>query len=82
MRRLPSLQDTVVALQALSLFAGLTQSNTDMTVTVTASGETTTYTVNRNNRLILQSSEVRLPLYCIDSRGIGIIVWELSYLWR
>lgn len=60
-------QDTVVALQALSDFAAMAYSDTfDIQATVTADTFIHTFTINKQNALVLQSVVVRSLKDLID----------------
>ncbi|NXS99722.1 CD109 protein, partial [Jacana jacana] len=83
-----STQDTVVALQALSLFAALTAaSGTEMEVTVTAPSLKTpeAFSVNAQNRFLLQSKEIPpvQPLtMTVTAKGTGFAVFQLNVIYN
>lgn len=81
-----SLQDTVVALQALAKYAEATFSDKgDITVTVSSKTEfMKQYHVNNNNRLLLQSTS--LPAvpgeYTVTSSGSGCVYVQVSGIFK
>ncbi|NXN22940.1 CD109 protein, partial [Nycticryphes semicollaris] len=83
-----STQDTVVALQALSLFAALTAaSGTEMDVTVTAPSLKTpeTFSVDTQNRFLLQTKEippVQPMTITVTAEGTGFAVFQLNVIYN
>ncbi|NXY89727.1 CD109 protein, partial [Alcedo cyanopectus] len=78
-----STQDTVVALQALSVFAALTTaSKTEMDVTVTAPSLNTpeTFSIDTQNRFLLQTKEIApaQPMaLTVAAEGTGFAVFQV-----
>jgi CD109 antigen len=70
-----STQDTVMGLQALSSFAGLALTSTDMDVSVTAGDNSYSYSVDSTNNLILQtrqlSPDVKTVRIAASGKGIA-----------
>ncbi|NXK28207.1 CD109 protein, partial [Arenaria interpres] len=83
-----STQDTVVALQALSLFAALTTaSGTEMDVTVTAPSLKTpeTFSIDTQNRFLLQTKEippVQPVTMTVAAEGTGFAVFQLNVIYN
>uniref|UniRef100_A0A8C8BQN9 CD109 antigen n=1 Tax=Otus sunia TaxID=257818 RepID=A0A8C8BQN9_9STRI len=83
-----STQDTVVALQALSLFAALTTtSKTKMDVTVTAPSLKTpeTFSIHTENRFLLQTKEIApaQPMtITVAAEGTGFAVFQLNVIYN
>uniref|UniRef100_A0A8D0FT82 CD109 antigen n=1 Tax=Strix occidentalis caurina TaxID=311401 RepID=A0A8D0FT82_STROC len=83
-----STQDTVVALQALSLFAALTTtSKTEMDVTVTAPSLKTpeTFSIDTQNRFLLQTKEIApaQPMtITVAAEGTGFAVFQLNVIYN
>ncbi|XP_030302930.1 CD109 antigen [Calypte anna] len=83
-----STQDTVVALQALSLFATLTTAGkTEMDVTVTAPSLETpeTFSIDTQNRFLLQSKEIvpAQPMtITVSAKGTGFAVFQLNVIYN
>ncbi|XP_010153262.1 PREDICTED: alpha-2-macroglobulin-like protein 1, partial [Eurypyga helias] len=77
-----STQDTVVALQALAKYAGLTYgSNGDFTVTVTSpTGAVQDFALRNSNRLVLQRAALHeLPgTYGVQARGQGCALVQVT----
>ncbi|KAJ7427634.1 CD109 antigen [Willisornis vidua] len=79
-----STQDTVVALQALSLFATLTTaSKTEMDITVTAPSleMPETFSIDTQNRFLLQSKEIppAQPMtITVSAEGMGFAVFQVG----
>ncbi|XP_052637662.1 CD109 antigen isoform X1 [Harpia harpyja] len=83
-----STQDTVVALQALSLFATLTTaSKTEMDVTVTAPSlkMPETFSIDTQNRFLLQTKEIApaQPMtITVAAEGTGFAVFQLNVIYN
>ncbi|NWQ73128.1 CD109 protein, partial [Columbina picui] len=83
-----STQDTVVALQALSLFATLTTaSKTEMDVTVTAPYLKTpeTFSIDTQNRFLLQTKEIapaQPVTITVAAKGTGFAVFQLNVIYN
>ncbi|XP_064020132.1 CD109 antigen [Pogoniulus pusillus] len=83
-----STQDTVVALQALSLFATLTAvGKTDMDVTVTAPSWTAPerFSIDTRNRFLLQTKEIApaQPMaLTVAAEGTGFAVFQLNVIYN
>ncbi|NXH20679.1 CD109 protein, partial [Bucco capensis] len=83
-----STQDTVVALQALSLFAALTTaSKPEMAVTVSAPSLETpaTFAIDARNRFLLQTKEIApaQPMtITVAAEGRGFAVFQLNVLYN
>ncbi|NXI47362.1 CD109 protein, partial [Galbula dea] len=83
-----STQDTVVALQALSLFAALTTTNKpELDVTVTAPSLQTpeTFSIDAQNRFLLQSKEIApaQPMtITVAAEGTGFAVFQLNVIYN
>ncbi|NXW12871.1 CD109 protein, partial [Circaetus pectoralis] len=83
-----STQDTVVALQALSLFATLTTaSKTEMDVTVTAPSlkMPETFSIDTRNRFLLQTKEIApaQPMtITVAAEGTGFAVFQLNVIYN
>uniref|UniRef100_A0A8C3K429 CD109 antigen n=1 Tax=Calidris pygmaea TaxID=425635 RepID=A0A8C3K429_9CHAR len=83
-----STQDTVVALQALSLFAALTTaSGTAMDVTVAAPSLKTpeTFSIDTQNRFLLQTKEippVQPMAMTVSAEGTGFAVFQLNVIYN
>ncbi|XP_067150922.1 CD109 antigen [Apteryx mantelli] len=83
-----STQDTVVALQALSLFASLTTaSKTEIDVTVTAPTLKIpeTFSIDTQNRFLLQTKEiapVQPMTVTVSVEGIGFAVFQLNIIYN
>ncbi|PKK33140.1 CD109 molecule, partial [Columba livia] len=83
-----STQDTVVALQALSLFATLTTaSKTEMDVTVTAPYLKTpeTFSIDTQNRFLLHTKEIApaQPMtITVAAKGTGFAVFQLNVIYN
>ncbi|NXY41112.1 CD109 protein, partial [Ceuthmochares aereus] len=83
-----STQDTVVALQALSLFAALTTvSKTEMDITVTAPSLKTpeTFSIDTRNRFLLQTKEITptQPMtVTVTAEGTGFAVFQLNVIYN
>uniref|UniRef100_A0A663NAG6 CD109 antigen n=1 Tax=Athene cunicularia TaxID=194338 RepID=A0A663NAG6_ATHCN len=83
-----STQDTVVALQALSLFAALTTtSKTEMDVTVTVPSLKTpeTFSIDTQNRFLLQTKEIApaQPMtITVAAEGTGFAVFQLNVIYN
>ncbi|NWU94942.1 CD109 protein, partial [Upupa epops] len=83
-----STQDTVVALQALSMFATLTTaSKTEMYVTVTASSLKTpeTFSVDTGNRFLLQTKEIapaQPMVMTVTAEGTGFALFQLNVFYN
>ncbi|NWS65757.1 CD109 protein, partial [Crotophaga sulcirostris] len=81
-------QDTVVALQALSLFATLTAARkTEMDVTVTAPSLKTpeTFSIDTRNRFLLQTKEIgpAQPMtVTVTAEGTGFAVFQLNVIYN
>uniref|UniRef100_A0A8C0VKH5 CD109 molecule n=1 Tax=Cyanistes caeruleus TaxID=156563 RepID=A0A8C0VKH5_CYACU len=78
-----STQDTVVALQALSLFAALTAaSKTEMDVTVTAPSleMPETFSIDTRNRFLLQTKEQMT--ITVSAEGMGFAVFQLNVMYN
>ncbi|XP_023778451.1 CD109 antigen [Cyanistes caeruleus] len=83
-----STQDTVVALQALSLFAALTAaSKTEMDVTVTAPSleMPETFSIDTRNRFLLQTKEIppaQQMTITVSAEGMGFAVFQLNVMYN
>nr|XP_027310791.2 CD109 antigen [Anas platyrhynchos] len=83
-----STQDTVVALQALSLFAALTTAHkTEMNVTVTAPSLKTpeVFSIGTQNRFLLQTKEVppvQPMTVTVSAEGSGFAVFQLNVIYN
>ncbi|KAL2306732.1 hypothetical protein Nmel_004665, partial [Mimus melanotis] len=83
-----STQDTVVALQALSLFAALTAaSKTEMDITVTAPSleMPETFSIDTRNRFLLQSKEIppaQQMTITVSAEGMGFAVFQLNVMYN
>ncbi|KAF4795896.1 CD109 antigen [Turdus rufiventris] len=83
-----STQDTVVALQALSLFAALTAaSKTKMDITVTAPSleMPETFLIDTRNRFLLQTKEIppAQPMtITVSAEGMGFAVFQLNVMYN
>ncbi|XP_069660779.1 CD109 antigen isoform X1 [Haliaeetus albicilla] len=83
-----STQDTVVALQALSLFATLTTaSKTEMDVTVTAPSlkMPETFSIDTRNRFLLQTKEIapaQPVTITVAAEGTGFAVFQLNVIYN
>ena len=77
-----SVQDTVVALQALAKYSAATYSPAStVAVTVTApSGQKTSFTINQSNRLLVQESSLQaVPAdYKVRAEGQGCVLVQVS----
>uniref|UniRef100_A0A8C3EQM3 CD109 molecule n=2 Tax=Corvus moneduloides TaxID=1196302 RepID=A0A8C3EQM3_CORMO len=83
-----STQDTVVALQALSLFAALTAaSKTEMDITVTAPSLEVpeTFSIDTQNRFLLQAKEIppaQQMTITVSAEGMGFAVFQLNVVYN
>ncbi|KGL88563.1 CD109 antigen, partial [Charadrius vociferus] len=83
-----STQDTVVALQALSLFAALTSaSKTEMDITVTAPSwkMPEIFSIDTRNRFLLQTKEiapVQPMTVTVAAEGTGFAVFQLNVIYN
>ncbi|XP_059324039.1 CD109 antigen isoform X1 [Ammospiza nelsoni] len=83
-----STQDTVVALQALSLFAALTvASKTEMDITVTAPPleMPETFSIDTQNRFLLQTKEIppaQQMTMTVSAEGMGFAVFQLNVMYN
>ncbi|KAI1241136.1 hypothetical protein IHE44_0009599 [Lamprotornis superbus] len=83
-----STQDTVVALQALSLFAALTAaSKTEMDITVTAPSleMPETFSIDNRNRFLLQTKEIppaQQMTITVSAEGMGFAVFQLNVMYN
>ncbi|NXQ27194.1 CD109 protein, partial [Alaudala cheleensis] len=83
-----STQDTVVALQALSLFAALTAtSKTQMGITVTAPSleMPETFSIDTRNRFLLQTKEIppaQEMTITVSAEGTGFAVFQLNVMYN
>uniref|UniRef100_A0A8C3LQ55 CD109 antigen n=1 Tax=Chrysolophus pictus TaxID=9089 RepID=A0A8C3LQ55_CHRPC len=83
-----STQDTVVALQALSLFAALTSAHkTEMDVTVTATSLEIPeiFSIDTQNRFLLQTKEippVQPMTVTVSAEGRGFAVFQLNVIYN
>ncbi|XP_017586564.1 PREDICTED: CD109 antigen isoform X1 [Corvus brachyrhynchos] len=83
-----STQDTVVALQALSLFAALTAaSKTEMDITVTAPSLEVpeTFSIDTRNRFLLQAKEIppaQQMTITVSAEGMGFAVFQLNVVYN
>ncbi|NWI20473.1 CD109 protein, partial [Crypturellus soui] len=83
-----STQDTVVALQALSLFASITAtSNTEIDVTVTAPTLKTPeiFSIDTRNRFLLQTKElvpVQPMTVTVSAEGTGFAIFQLNVIYN
>ncbi|NXA40224.1 CD109 protein, partial [Eudromia elegans] len=83
-----STQDTVVALQALSLFASITAtSKTEIDVTVTAPTLKTPeiFSIDTQNRFLLQTKElapVQPMTVTVSADGIGFAIFQLNVIYN
>uniref|UniRef100_A0A8U7NXK2 CD109 molecule n=1 Tax=Corvus moneduloides TaxID=1196302 RepID=A0A8U7NXK2_CORMO len=84
----PDKQDTVVALQALSLFAALTAaSKTEMDITVTAPSLEVpeTFSIDTQNRFLLQAKEIppaQQMTITVSAEGMGFAVFQLNVVYN
>jgi len=68
-------QDTVVALQALSDFAAMAYSDSfDIQATITADNMTHTFSINKQNSLVLQTLVVRNTYMQLNQKTYTFIV--------
>ncbi|NXC86718.1 CD109 protein, partial [Cercotrichas coryphoeus] len=83
-----STQDTVVALQALSLFAALTASSkTEMDITVTAPSleMPEIFSIDTRNRFLLQAKEIppaQQMTITVSAEGMGFAVFQLNVMYN
>ncbi|NWY71237.1 CD109 protein, partial [Erithacus rubecula] len=83
-----STQDTVVALQALSLFAALTVgSKTEMDITVTAPSleMPEIFSIDTRNRFLLQAKEIppaKQMSITVSAEGMGFAVFQLNVMYN
>ncbi|KAK9976811.1 hypothetical protein ABG768_022011 [Culter alburnus] len=80
-----STQDTVVALQALSLYATkVFSSDSSTTVTVQSEGDTHHFDVNQDNRLLYQEKQLQnVPAkYSIEVKGLTCVSVQMSQFYN
>ena len=73
-------QDTVIALQALARYSALAYSpNMHLSVLVTAPGMTRRFTINDDNKMLMQKSAISMPSqYGLRVNGTGCAFVQVS----
>ncbi|CAM5099815.1 unnamed protein product [Eretmochelys imbricata] len=83
-----STQDTVVALQALSIFAALITSRKtgiDLTVTGPSPEAPVTFSVDTQNRFLLQTKEIspmQPTAISVSAEGVGFAIFQLNIIYN
>ncbi|XP_051551628.1 alpha-2-macroglobulin-like protein 1 [Myxocyprinus asiaticus] len=79
-----STQDTVVALQALSVYARVFHSSGSSTVTVSSVAETYQFVVNKTNKLLYQEKPLKnIPgKYTIDVKGSACVSVQIALFYN
>uniref|UniRef100_A0A8C3II12 CD109 antigen n=1 Tax=Chrysemys picta bellii TaxID=8478 RepID=A0A8C3II12_CHRPI len=85
---LPSALDTIVALQALSIFAALITSRKtgiDLTVTGPSLEAPVTFSVDTQNRFLLQTKEIapmQPTAVSVSAEGVGFAIFQLNIIYN